>query len=148
MKSRNKRILIGAVFVLTLAASLFFVGWWYGTKVEGARADRAEAARAELEQEMQRAQAERAALGRRVALLEARVDCARALEALDDRNFGIAEGHLEHAMERLGDTSAAEARRLGGALRLTTAEDLAGQRAQLRGVCGAIDEALASSSGR
>lgn len=146
MTLRNKRILIGVAVALASGALLFFLGWWRGTQVAGARAARIEAARAELERDVEQARRDLASLQGRVTILEARVDCARALEALDDRNFGIAQGHLEHAMERLsGVAAAAEAHRLGGELQLTTASDLADQRLRLRSVCAALDEALSSA---
>ena len=147
MNLRTKRILIGAAVALAAGALLFFFGWLRGTQVEGARADEIEAARAEVEGELEQARGELGRLGARVALLESRAACARALEALDDRNFGIAEDQLTQVAQRAADVpAAAEARRLAEALELTIAEDLSDQRARLRQVCAALDAALSPSS--
>jgi hypothetical protein len=85
-----------------------------------------------------------------VELLEARRQVDVALTALDQRNFGTAQGHVSAAATLLGEAQQsgtnvpdmAEAATALKATNLTTATDFAGQRTALTGIAAKMDAAL------
>lgn len=106
----------------------------------------------EVEREQQRLQTDLAQLQATNHLLRARLAVSRAADALDARNFGTANDHLDQAREELLSVQAeavgadpqalADLRESMQRHRVSIAEDLETQRARLQAVGARIDELL------
>ncbi|MBO6940088.1 MAG: hypothetical protein JJ863_34270 [Deltaproteobacteria bacterium] len=152
VQRRRKWPLVVAA-ILTLAV---FVGGWLfdarlitGPKLEeattqleaaNARADELEGTAAERLRELE-------TLRERTDLLAARADIARALDALDDRNFGIAQRALGRAAQTLEQSPAngsADLANQVGEVDVRPVEDLSAIREQVKGLGQALDDLLGS----
>jgi len=161
MTSSTRRTLILAATILGVSGAACLGGWLYGRHTEGLRADAAEQATAtarddaraaaeqatarqtELRAETEAVRQELVQAQRRAASLEARRSCTWALDALDARNFGIAQSYVDDVATRTNELpNLTDQHSAATALRILTAGNLEDQRASLRGLCQSIDRAL------
>lgn len=164
MEKRTRVMLIG----LPLAAIGFAVaGFVFGhlqsqpaiaeaeRRVEEARSEQAEADRAaearagRLRAQLEAAREALTARQARLSLLEARRELAIAIDDLDQRNFGLAQTHVDTAAERLAEPEAPseELVRLRGAVAaydLEVSANLQTTRNTLRDFASDLDAMLAS----
>lgn len=131
-------VVIGAIVGLGAA---YGFGWWQASRLidqERGEKERAVQAKAMLEQKLS---SERDALQR----LESRRQLHLSLLALDQRNFGIAQEHIEKAVRLLAGRSSGDLEALRASLaelRLLATEDLADQRVRLIEVIRRFDRAV------
>ncbi len=140
-------IIIGVALALMGMAIAYGVGRLQGATATASVQEELKTAEEEQKREASMLQDRVSALQRRVELLEARRQLHLSLIALDARNFGTAQGHLEQAASQLSNAKQAtpglEEIVAGlGALRLVASEDVAGERARVLVQAAALDAAI------
>lgn len=140
---RFKRATLFTAFGLTALGACYLGGWWVGhAQVTRLRAE-IDAVRENASAELGRCSAQGASLQRAGRMLEARRQLDLAVEALDARNFGIAEQLVKKSARWLVSApvegpAAALAKTLES-YRLTATEDVGAQRKQLNDWIGQLD---------
>lgn len=150
----ERKLPIVPIIIIVAAIVLFAIGWWRGGAAPKAQVEQLTSELSASRDSATTAQRERDEARAGMILREAQVALLQANMELDRRNFGIANGHIERAGERLGTIDAAalslDETRLDalreelGRTNLNLATDLAEQRAQLNRLADEINDIVAA----
>lgn len=140
VKIRRRSLVIAFLAALGCVGLAYLIGW-------GSQRHQLNTVREGLETEAAQQDARITELEARVSLLEARRLLALSLNAMDERNFGIAASHLQSAGRVLSKSEAgtkpSEIAQEIAAFRLVATENLAQQRQPILNWSKALDEVIA-----
>lgn len=137
-------VIYGLLAGLVVGAGFAGWVWWQGQQQLTEQLDVNQTQAAELNKVRADSEQQAADMARSISRLEARADIARALQELDNRNFGVVGERLSQAAAHLeGDADAASLVQAIGNVTVAASEDLAGPRARLTDLARQADTLLA-----